>query len=466
MTDAPVTGVDLREVEVGDGAAGNAATAEWCHVLVQTTDPITATRRTVSAGVAMAPFECAPFECAPLECAPLEGARPVEAEPGVDGNGWAALDRESQAWERQAENRLAEREVRKRSVAFSRWSQQHGQTLSAAAGALHVSRRTLHRWRRGWSTDRLALHPRGRPCQCAAPAVRQEVVAFLDEQGPATGLPTLRDHYPEVARAELIELLTRYRGDWREAHVRKQSELHWLRPGSVWAMDFSHPPHLIDGCFPAIFTVRDLASQQQLLWLPVEDETADTTIDALHDLFDAHAAPLVVKCDNGPGFAARALKQYLRDRSVVTLYSPPYAPWYNGAIERANRSLKELTEHLAERAGRPGQWTGADLHAARLTINRGRRPWGAEGPSPEQKWEARSLLAMDERDVLFENLTVARTALCREREIDPDVILAHHLESELIRLALQPVLENLGYLYVTRRRITPPINRRKCDRIM
>ena len=68
--------------------------------------------------------------------------------------------------------------------------------------------------------------------------------------------------------------------------------------------------------------------------------------------------------------------------------------------------------------------------------------------------------------MLFEKLDVARNALCREREVDPDLPLGHRLESELIRLALQPVLESSGYLYVTRRRITPQLFRQKCDKIM
>ena len=122
-----------------------------------------------------------------------------------------------------------------------------------------------------------------------------------------------------------------------------------------------------------------------MLWLPAENETADTVICGLHELFEEHGAPLVLKCDNGPGFVAQALKQFLCDRSVVTLYSPPYAPWYNGAIERANRSLKELTEFVAEQAGHAGCWTSPDLHAARLRLNRWHRPWGADGPTPEEE---------------------------------------------------------------------------------
>ena len=96
------------------------------------------------------------------------------------------------------------------------------------------------------------------------------------------------------------------------AHVAERCELEWLCPGSVWAMDFSHPPHRIDACFGAILNVRDLASHQQLLWLPVEHEDAATVIDALDDLFVAHGAPLVLKCDNGPAFRAKATKGLLR----------------------------------------------------------------------------------------------------------------------------------------------------------
>ena len=376
-----------------------------------------------------------------------------------------ARDRSTEAWARQANPRSADREVRKRAVALSRWAQQRGRTVAAAAGMLRVSVRSLERWRLGWKANRLAPRPRGRPCRCAAPQVRRDVVSFLDVAGPSTGLPALRRRYPQVARAELAELLCDYRGDWRLKSVRQQPELHWLRPGSVWAMDFSHPPLPIDGCFPAIFVVRDLASQQQLLWLPVTDETSGTAVEALHMLFVEHGAPLVLKCDNGPSFVAAATKQFLTDWSVVTLYSPPYAPWYNGSIERATRGLKQITAHLAEKAGRAGYWTCADLRQARCEANRLTRPWGTEGPAAETVWESRSLLTMDERDTLFENLEARRRAMCVVREVDPEAPLTHRVETELVRLALQPVLEDLGYLHTTRRRITPAITRRIRARI-
>ena len=40
--------------------------------------------------------------------------------------------------------------------------------------------------------------------------------------------------------------------------------------GTVWAVDFAQAPQPIDGVYPYLLAVRDLASSKQLLWLPVE----------------------------------------------------------------------------------------------------------------------------------------------------------------------------------------------------
>ena len=187
------------------------------------------------------------------------------------------------------------------------------------------------------------------------------MTSFLTAQGPSLSLATLKAEYPDVARAELASLRGNYCTWWRATHTVERCELDWRCPGSVWALDFSHPPHRIDGCFRAIFNVLDLASHQQLLWLAVDREDAATVIDALADLFEEHGAPLVLKCDNGPAFIARLTKGFLGEWSVFPLYSPPYCPRYNGGCERANRTLKELTAHRAESAGRAGFWTSDDL---------------------------------------------------------------------------------------------------------
>jgi hypothetical protein len=222
-------------------------------------------------------------------------------------------------------------------------------------------------------------------------------------------------------------------------------------------MDFTHPSRLIDGVYPAILNVVDLGSRQQLLWLPTLREDAATVRDALDDLFEQHGPPLVIKSDNGPPFRAEATKDLLTRWSVFLLFSPPYCAGYNEVCERANRTLKLTTQHLAERADRGGWWRSEDLHRARLLANRLRRPWGAAGPSPQRRWMERNALSLDERQNVWQEIERRRAQFREARGIDPEVSLPHYAQAEIDRDAASPVLAELGYFQVKRRRYTPAI---------
>lgn len=358
-------------------------------------------------------------------------------------------------YDRQSDRRRDERNLRKRAVAFHEQTRAEGWSTQETAEVLGLSPRTLGRWESHWHTDRLAIHPRGRPPRIATVERQAEVTSFLETHGPSLSLATLRAEYPDVARAQLAFLRAEYRAEWQLTHGAEQCRLTWLCPGSVWAMDFTHPPHLIDGVFPAILNVLELASHQQLLWLAVEHENAATVVEALGALIAEHGAPMVIKCDNGPAFRADRTKRFLLDREVFPLYSPPYCAAYNGTCERANRTLKELTAHLADQAGRPGFWTSEDLFAARLRANRLRRPWGAHGATPEECWTARGVFSLDKRQSMWQHLKSGIATVLDERGIDPTVALSHYTQTEIERIAAQPVLEQLGLLQVTRRRIAP-----------
>jgi hypothetical protein len=77
--------------------------------------------------------------------------------------------------------------------------------------------------------------------------------------------------FPALARAALADILGRYRRVWRRRHRQPMRVLHWSQPGRVWAIDFHGPRPPIDGLYPHLLAVRDLASGQQLAWLPVRD---------------------------------------------------------------------------------------------------------------------------------------------------------------------------------------------------
>ncbi len=184
-------------------------------------------------------------------------------------------------------------------------------------------------------------------------------------------------------------------------------------------------------------------------------EDAATVVEALADLFAEHGPPLLMKCDNGPAFRAHLTKRFLHGREVFTLYSPPYCARYNGGCERANRTLKELTAHVADQAGRRDFWTSDDLLVGRLRANRLGRTCGPTGPTPQETWAARAVLSLDKRENTWQHLRSEIAAVLNQRMLDPTVALSHNIQAEIERIGAQPVLEQLGLLYITRRRITP-----------
>lgn len=356
-----------------------------------------------------------------------------------------------------ARRRRAAAVARQHAVALCTAARALGDSMADVAATLDIVPRTLSSWCHRVALDGQAVPVPGRPPRLATTQQREDVMSFLTCHGPGLTLATLQAEYAEVTRAELGRLLRAYRREWRRTHAEERCELTWLRPGSVWAMDFSHPPHLIDGCFRAILNVRDLASHQQLLWLAVEHEDAATVREALLSLFPIAGAPLVLKCDNGPAFRAAATKELLDAYSIFGLDSPPYCPSHNGACERSNRTLKGLTEHVAELAGRSGFWTSDDLVEARWRANRLRRPWGASEPTPEERWEKHPAILLDERDRMRQDLKSGIAAVREQRGIDDTAALPHYTQTEIERIVAQPVLETLGLLHVRRRVIAPAI---------
>jgi transposase InsO family protein len=300
----------------------------------------------------------------------------------------------------------------------------------------------------------------GRPKQTATAEQRAEVLQLLNERGPGLGLPTVRSHCPGTTRAELGEIVAFYRRWWQEQNQVWRHRLHWHRPGAVWALDFTQPPTPIDGCYGYILSVRDLASGYQLLWWPVASQTAAVTIQALTLLFTIYGAPLVLKSDNGSAFIDEETLELLRTWQVQVLFSPPRTPTYNGAVEAGNGSLKTRTQNQADAAGRPGQWTSADLEAACIQANAS-RPRRLKGRSPEEVWRSRSPLTEMDRQGFENTVDQERRQARTQKGIDPDTALKRHQQAGVDRKALPRALVAHDYLSFTRRRIPSPIPRPK-----
>jgi transposase InsO family protein len=363
---------------------------------------------------------------------------------------------------RQQPQRLLEQTIRLGIVNFSAWTSAQGWTLDQTASILGLLPRTLRQWEADHRRGLGLAQPLGRPTRRSPVGQRNQVIELLDELGPGLGVPTLRHCFPGMARAELDDLLKRYRRVWRQRHCQALRVLHWQRPGSVWAMDFAEPPTPIDGLHSYLLAVRDLASGQQLLWLPIAATTAAETLAALASLFALHGAPLVVKTDNGSAFGARGILEFLDKAGVLPLFSPPYWPRYNGAIEAGIGSLKTRTEQHASRRGRLGQWTWDDVECARLQANATARPHGATGPTPDKAWSWRHPLSGEER-VLFHEAVERHHQLARAEVDYPSEGVQE--QRALHRLAIRRALEEHAYLLYSRRRILLPITKTKVANI-
>lgn len=314
-----------------------------------------------------------------------------------------------------------------------------------------------------WSTFRL----RGRPVKLSPPEVRNQVLHYIRDTGPCVNLKLLRTQFPNVRRCELNDLLTRYRRVLRRLHRQPQCRLDWRRPGTVWAMDFVDAPQLVDGRFPQLLAILDVASCQTLAWLPVESATAENVERILTELFQQQGPPLVLKADNGSALLAESLKQFLEAHEVTPLYSPPHCPRYNGACERNNGVLKQQTHHAAAQAGHVDWWAATDAEAARVTLNTRRRPWGHLGPTPEERWTLSRLPITDAERAAFRALVASERQVVRSTcEHPADALLPHGQQAAVDRLAVTRALTNQGLLIIRRRLVTLPLHRLTAAKIL
>ena len=302
---------------------------------------------------------------------------------------------------------------------------------------------------------------RGRPTREATLVERLEVGVVLDETGPGLGLPSLQDAYPQTPRSILAYLQADYRRQFQAEHHVVEESLEWTRPGAVWAIDHSQPPASIDGCYPQILAIRDLASGMELAWTAVPNATAAEALPVLEALVREHGPPLVLKSDNGSAFISQAFAEWLAPWQITPLFSPVRMPRYNGACEAGIGAAKRRTAYLAARNGRHLDWCSDDLYAAQTWANYDHYPWGHSHGTPAERFAARSPLTQIERDT-FQAAVVKYTRQVQHELCMGDQPPTDTLSVTIHRRAVRQVLVELGYLDITRRSIPQPIQKAKC----
>ena len=143
----------------------------------------------------------------------------------------ATLPRRGSFW--QQPRRCLEEQVRQQGVAFRQWVAEQGLTRIESAAWLGISARTLRDWEQRLRSGATMVPVLGRPVLRSELAARQAVLELLVSVGPGVGLAVLAGQFPEMPRAELADLLRRYRRIWIRRHAQWLHVLHWQYPGTV-----------------------------------------------------------------------------------------------------------------------------------------------------------------------------------------------------------------------------------------
>ena len=112
------------------------------------------------------------------------------------------------------------------------------------------------------------------------------------------------------------------------------------RPGHVWSYDFVEDITW-NGRKYRMLNIVDEFSRECLAMVPQRRFRSDDVLAVLADLFIEHGPPEHIRSDNGPEFAAKAVKEWLGRVGVKTLFIEPGSPWENGYIESFNARLRD-----------------------------------------------------------------------------------------------------------------------------
>jgi transposase InsO family protein len=132
------------------------------------------------------------------------------------------------------------------------------------------------------------------------------------------------------------------------------------RKDHVWTWDFIFD-RTARGRTIKILSVVDEYTRECLALEVRRTLKAADVIDVLADLFVIRGAPKCIRSDNGPEFAAAAIREWLKQAGVETLYITPGSPWENGFVE-SFVSVPSAASFclLGGRSGLDFLWPGGD----------------------------------------------------------------------------------------------------------
>ena len=237
---------------------------------------------------------------------------------------------------------------------------------------------------------------------------RRNLSPASDEQQLTSDIIALASKYGRYGYRRIAALLNNECG-WKVNHKRveriwrkeglkvpkkqpKRGRL-WLNDGScirlrpeykdhVWSYDFMID-RTDDGRTFKILNIIDEYTRECLEIVVKRKMASQDVIDRLFHLFIFRGVPEHIRSDNGPEFTAKAIRKWLNNIGVKTLFIEPGSPWENGYIESFNGKLRDELLNLE---------IFTTLEEARVLIEQWRREYnqirphsalGYRPPAPE-----------------------------------------------------------------------------------
>jgi len=118
---------------------------------------------------------------------------------------------------------------------------------------------------------------------------------------------------------------------------------HRYRPqhkDHVWSYDFLSDRTEKGGRLRLLSIVDEFTRECLTIEVARKFKSKDV-VAVLGELFAIRGCPRFIRSDNGPEFISEAVRNWLKDSGVTTLFIEPGSPWENGYIESFNGKLRD-----------------------------------------------------------------------------------------------------------------------------
>ena len=96
-----------------------------------------------------------------------------------------------------------------------------------------------------------------------------------------------------------------------------------------------------DGHAVRILVIIDEYTRECLSLTAARSFRSQDVLDQLYELFISRGTPEYIRSDNGSEFTAKAVRKWLSDLGIGTLFIAPGSPWENGYVESFNGKLRD-----------------------------------------------------------------------------------------------------------------------------